>query len=142
MLVSRLYLFCPSFDSFASSFVAEETTHSLRFVTPNTVGAICIHIYDWVILRHFVPSLLQSNFVASIPFLLSSLVLSVFLCAMCSDFCCLFLLLYVYLRTVMVLPNRCCVRNNMIFVLGRGGCVLYFYQLPVTSVEQLTRKFQ
>ena len=39
----------------------------------------------------------------------------------------------------MVLPNRCCVRNNMIFVLGRGGCVLYFYQLPVTSVEQLTK---
>jgi len=88
VLVSRLYLFCPSFASFASSFVAEETTHSLRFVTPNTVGAICIHIYDWVILRHVVPSLLHSNFVASIPFLLSSLFLSVFLCAVCSDFCC------------------------------------------------------
>ena len=81
--------FCRSIFSFLSFlFVAEETTHSLRFVTPNTVGAICIHIYDWVILRHFVPSLLHSNFVASIPFLLSSLFLSVFLCAVCSDFCC------------------------------------------------------
>jgi hypothetical protein len=127
VLVSRLYLFCPSFASFASSFVAEETTHSLRFVTPNTVGAICIHIYDWVILRHFVPSLLHSNFVASIPFLLSSLVLSVFLCAVCSDFCCLFFIVIRvwYLRTVMVLPNRCCVRNSMIFVLGRGGSFFF-----------------
>ena len=53
----------------------------------------------------------------------------------------------------MVLPNRCCVRNSMICVLGRGGWVLYFYlckkidreqeQFPGrklhTGVEQLTK---
>ena len=51
----------------------------------------------------------------------------------------------------MVLPNRCCVRNSMIFVLGRGGWVLYFYlckkidreqeqeNYMYTGVEQLTK---
>jgi hypothetical protein len=72
-------LFCPSFASFAFSFVAEETTHSLRFVTPNTVGAICIHIYDWVILRQVVAPLLPSNFCPATSF------------SFCHPHCCVFL---------------------------------------------------
>ena len=36
----------------------------------------------------------------------------------------------------MVLPNRCCVRNSMIFVLGRGGWVLYFYLCKKIDREQ------
>ena len=36
----------------------------------------------------------------------------------------------------MVLPNRCCVRNSMIFVLGRGGCVLYFYPCKIDREQE------